>query len=190
MMAEPQEIEDEEHEQVLERVAAIDVAKASGKVCVRVPHESKPGRRVSRVQDVDATTRAVIELGDHLVCQGVEKVTVESTSDYWRIWFYLLEAAGLDVQLVNAREARNVPGRPKSDKLDAVWLAKLTERGMLRPSFVPPAEIRQLRDYTRLRTDLVQERTRHWARLEKLLVRHEALLLSDGGERPSISLPS
>ena len=168
-MTEPQEIEDEEHEQVLQRVAAVDVAKDSGKVCVRVPHESKPGRRVSRVSDVDATTRAVIELGDHLVCQGIEKVTVESTSDYWRIWFYLLEAAGLDVQLVNAREARNMPGRPKSDKLDAVWLAKLTERGMLRPSFVPPAEIRQLRDYTRLRTDLVQERTRHWARLEKLL---------------------
>jgi transposase len=168
-MTEPQEIEDEEHEQVLQRVAAIDVAKDSGKVCVRVPHESKPGRRVSRVWDVDATTRAVIELGDHLVCQGIEKVTAESTSDYWRIWFYLLEAAGLDVQLVNAREARNMPGRPKSDKLDAVWLAKLTERGMLRPSFVPPGEIRQLRDYTRLRTDLVQERTRHWARLEKLL---------------------
>ena len=168
-MTEPQEIEDEEHEQVLQRVAAVDVAKDSGKVCVRVPHESKPGRRVSRVWDVDATTRAVIELGDHLVCQGIEKVTVESTSDYWRIWFYLLEAAGLDVQLVNAREARNMPGRPKSDKLDAVWLAKLTERGMLRPSFVPPAEIRQLRDYTRLRTNLVQERTRHWARLEKLL---------------------
>jgi transposase len=168
-MTEPQEIEDEEHEQVLQRVAAIDVAKASGKVCVRVPHELKPGRRVSRVWDVDATTRAVIELGDHLACQGIEKVTVESTSDYWRIWFYLLEAAGLDVQLVNAREARNMPGRPKSDKLDAVWLAKLTERGMLRPSFVPPGEIRRLRDYTRLRTDLVQERTRHWARLEKLL---------------------
>jgi hypothetical protein len=57
------------------------------------------------------------------------------------------------VQLVNAREVKNVPGRPKTDKLDAVWLAKLTERGMLRPSFVPPAEIRQLRDYTRLRID-------------------------------------
>jgi transposase len=166
---EPREIQDEEHERVWERVAAIDVAKASGKVCVRVPHESKPGRRVSRVWDVDATTRAVIELGDHLVCQGIEKITVESTSDYWRIWFYLLEAAGLDVQLVNAREARNLPGRPKSDKLDAVWLARLTERGMLRPSFVPPAEIRRLRDCTRLRADLVQERTRHWARLEKLL---------------------
>src|ERR1039457_3233775 len=93
-MMEPREIEDEGHERVLERVAAIDVAKASGMVCVRVPHESRPGRRVSRVWEVPATTRAVIELGDHLVCQGIEKVTVESTSGYWRIWFYLLEAAG------------------------------------------------------------------------------------------------
>jgi transposase len=64
---------------------------------------------------------------------------------------------------------KQAPGRPKTDKLDAVWLAKLTERGMLRPSFVPPAEIRQLRDYTRLRTDLARERTRHYSRLEKLL---------------------
>lgn len=169
MMDKPQEIVDEEHEQVHERVAAVDVAKATGMVCVRVPDDSRPGRRVSRVWEVQATTRAVIELGDHLVCEGIEKVTLESTSDYWRIWFYLLEAAGLDVQLVNSRDVRNVPGRPKSDKLDCVWQAKLTERGMLRPSFVPPPEIRQLRDYTRLRTDLVQERTRHWARLEKLL---------------------
>ena len=75
----------------------------------------------------------------------------------------------------------------REDRLDAQWLARLTEMGLLRPSFVPPAEIRQLRDYTRLRADLVQERTRHWARLEKLLLRHEALLLPDGGERPSIS---
>jgi transposase len=73
------------------------------------------------------------------------------------------------VQLVNARQVKNVPGRPKTDKLDAVWLAELTERGMLRPSLVPPAEIRQLRDYTRLRVDLTQERARHWQRLEKLL---------------------
>ncbi len=168
-MSKPQEIVDEEHEQVIERVAAIDVAKASGMVCVRVPHESVPGRRVSRVWEVPATTRAVTELGDHLACEGIEKVTVESTSDYWRIWFYLLEAAGLDVQLVNARQARNLPGRPKTDKLDSVWQAKCTERGMLRPSFVPPPEIRELRDYTRLRSDLTQERTRHWSRLEKLL---------------------
>jgi transposase len=168
-MMEPREIEDEGHERVLERVAAIDVAKASGMVCVRVPHESKPGRRVSRVWEVPATTRAVIELGDHLACQGIEKVTVESTSDYWRIWFYLLEAAGLDVQLVRAQDVKHLPGRPKTDTLDSVWQAKCTERGLLRPSFVPPAPVRELRDYTRLRTDLVHDRTRHWSRLEKLL---------------------
>ena len=166
---EPEEILDEAHEQLLQRVCAIDVAKDSGKVCLRVPAETGTGRRVSRVWDVPARTRAVIELADHLVCQGVEKVTVESTSDYWRIWFYLVEAAGLHVQLVNARDVKNVPGRPKTDKLDAVWLAKLTEKGLLRPSFVPPREIRVLRDYTRLRVDLTAERVRYWARLEKLL---------------------
>jgi transposase len=103
-----------------------------------------------------------------LVSQGVEVVTIESAGDYWRNFFYL-EAAGLKVQLVNARDVKNVPGRPKTDKLDAVWLAKLTEKGLLRPSFVPPAEIRVLRDYTRMRSDLIRERTRHWQRLEKLL---------------------
>jgi len=166
---EPQEIEDEEHERVVERVAAVDVAKASGMVCTRVPHPSRPGKRLSRVWEVSATTGAIIQLGEQLVGQGIERVTVESTSDYWRGFYYLLEAAGLGVQLVNAREVKNVPGRPKTDRLDAVWLAKLTERGMLRPSFVPPAEIRQLRDYTRLRVDLTHERARYWQRLEKLL---------------------
>jgi len=165
----PEEIPDADHELVIERVCAIDVAKASGAVCLRVPHEVRPGRRVSRVWQVPATTRAVTDLAAHLVAERVEKVTVESTSDYWRIWYYLLEAAGLDVQLVNARDVKNLPGRPKTDKLDSVWLAKLTEKGLLRPSFVPPAPIRQLRDYTRMRVDLTRERTRHWQRLEKLL---------------------
>ncbi len=169
MTREPQEIEDEEHEQVVERVAAVDVAKASGMVCTRVPHPSRPGRRLSRVWEVAATTGAIIGLAEQLVGQGIEKVTVESTSDYWRPFLYLLQAGGLSVQLVNARDVKNVPGRPKTDRLDAVWLAKLTERGMLRPSFVPPAEIRQLRDYTRLRVDLTHERARYWQRLEKLL---------------------
>lgn len=163
----PVEIPDAEHELVIERAAAIDVAKATGKVCVRLP--GKTGRRFSRVWDATARTGAVIELGEQLLELGIEKVTVESTSDYWRIWYYLLETAGLSVQLVNARDVKNVPGRPKSDKLDAVWLAKLTEKGLLRPSFVPPAEIRRLRDYTRLREDLTRERTRYWQRLEKLL---------------------
>lgn len=168
-MKEPEELEDEAYEQVLERVCAVDVAKASGKVCTRVPHDARPGRRRTRVWDVDATTNAVLELAGHLVGEGIEKVTLESTSDYWRIWFYLLESAGLNVQLVNARDIKNAPGRPKTDKLDAVWQAKMTERGMLRPSFVPPLQIRQLRDYTRLRVDLTRERTRYWQRLEKLL---------------------
>ena len=138
-------------------------------VCTRVPHPSRPGKRRTRVRDVAATTGSVMELADQLAGEGIEKITLEATSDYWRIWFYLLEAAGLSVQLVNARDVKNAPGRPKTDKLDAVWLAKLTERGMLRPSFVPPAEIRRLRDYTRLRTDLTRDRTRHFSRLEKLL---------------------
>jgi transposase len=166
-VAGPVEIPDAEHELVIERVAAIDVAKAAGKVCVRLP--GKTGRRFSRVWDVPARTGAIGELAEQLIELGIGKVTVESTSDYWRIWYYLLEAAELSVQLVNARDVKNVPGRPKTDKLDAVWLAKLTEKGLLRPSFVPPAEIRRLRDYTRLRVDLTRERARYWARLEKLL---------------------
>jgi transposase len=168
-MMKPQEIEDEEHEQVLQRVAAVDVAKKAGMVYIRVPHEARPGRRRTRVWEVPATTKAILELGAYLAREQIEKVTLEATSDYWRIWFYLLESAGLDVQLVSARDVKNVPGRPKTDKLDAVWQAKCTERGMLRPSFVPPPQIRQLRDYTRLRTDLTRDRTRHWQRLEKLL---------------------
>jgi transposase len=166
VVVEPEEMADAEYERVVERVCAIDVAKESGQVCVRV---TRDGRRVSRLWTVMARTGAVLELGELLVAEGVQKVTVESTSDYWRIFFYLLEGCGLDVQLVNARDVKNVPGRPKTDKHDAVWLAKLTEKGMLRPSFVPPRQIRVLRDYTRMRVDLTRDRTRHWQRLEKLL---------------------
>ena len=168
-MQEPQEVLDGEREQILARVAAIDVAKASGMVCTRMPHPAVAGRRVTKVWSVSATTNAILELADHLVGLDVEQVTLESTSDYWRPFLYLLEARGVSVWLVNASEVKNVPGRPKTDKLDAVWLAKLTERGMLRPSFVPPTEIRVLRDYTRLRADLTVERSRHAQRLEKLL---------------------
>jgi transposase len=163
------EIDEQEDEARLVHVAAIDVAKATGMVCVRLPHPSVPGRRVSRVWEVAATTNAIVSRSDELFEMGIERVVVESTSDYWRSFFYLLEARGLCVWLVNARDVKNVPGRPKTDKLDSVWLAKLNERGMLRPSFVPPAEIRELRDYTRLRADLTKERTRHKQRVEKLL---------------------
>lgn len=166
MASDVEEIDADEHEEVLERVAAIDVAKASGKVCVRIPG---PKRRITRVWDVTTTTNAIMDLGDELADMGIERVVLEATSDYWRPFFYVLEARGLRVWLVNARDVKNVPGRPKTDKLDAIWLAKLNERGMLRPSFVPPREIRELRDYTRLRSDLIEERSRHKQRVEKLL---------------------
>ena len=164
-----EEIDSDETERILNCAAAIDVAKATGMVCVRRPHPSIEGRRLSRVWEVESTTNSILALGEDLVALGVERVVLESTSDYWRPFFYLLEAAGLSVWLVNARDVKQVTGRPKTDKLDAVWLAKLNERGMLRPSFVPPREIRVLRNYTRLRTALVEERSRHKQRLEKLL---------------------
>ena len=168
-MSRPQVIDDEEHERVHERVAAADVAKGTGMVCTRLPHPSRPGARRSTVWMVKARMKTIRGLGRQLKRDGIEIVTLESTSDYWRIWFFVLEACGLAVQLVNAAQARNLPGRPKTDKLDAMWLARLTEMGLLRASFVPPAAIRALRDYTRARTRLVQERTRCWQRLEKLL---------------------
>ena len=168
-MSKRQVIDDQQRERVFERVAAVDVAKKDGVVCMRMPHPSGPARRRSVVWTVAATMNEVRELAGQLAAERVEKVTLESTSDYWRIWFYVLEAAGLDVQLVNASQAKNLPGRPKTDRLDAVWLARLTENGLLRPSFVPPAEIRALRNYTRARTRLTGDRTRCFQRLEKLL---------------------
>jgi transposase len=169
MTGDAEEIDVEEHEQIVARVAAIDVAKASGKVCTRVPHRSDPTRRLTRVWDVSSTTNSITALAEQLAAEGIERVVVESTSDYWRPFVYLLQARGLTVWLVNARDVKGVPGRPKTDKLDAVWLAKLNERGMLRPSFIPPVEIRRLRGYTRLRSELTEERSRHKQRLEKLL---------------------
>ena len=128
---------------------------------------AKPGQRATKVWQVSATTNAIIELAEQLACQGIQRVVVASTSDSWRPFVYLLEARGLVVWLVNARDARAPAGPPQTDRLDAVWLAKLNERGMLRPSFVPPAQIRQLREDTRLRSDLTGDRARHVQRLEQ-----------------------
>ena len=133
-MPDHQQVEVDEHEEIVGRVAAIDVAKASGMVCTRVPHATKAGKRVTRVWQVASTTNQVLELAEQLVGEGIERVVVESTSDYWRPFVYVLEARGLVVWLVNARDVKHLPGRPKTDKLDAVWLCKLNERGML-PGF-------------------------------------------------------
>jgi transposase len=163
----------EERTQVVECAAAIDVAKGSGMVCTRVPG-SRPDRRRQRVWRVEATYGEVTALMDHLRCEGIQRLVLESTSDYWRIWYYLAEAAGLEVWLVSARDVKHLPGRGKSDKADCVWLCKLNERGMLRRSFVPPEAVRDLRALTRTRSRLAPDQARHQARVEKIL--EDALL--------------
>ena len=138
-MRKPQVVPDEDREVVYERVAAVDVAKASGVVCMRTPDPARPGRFVNRIwDDVPAMRAQIAGLGRELLGARCRMVTLESTSDYWRIWYYVLESTGLAVQLVSASQAKNLKGRPKTDRLDAMWLARLTEWGMLRPSFVPP----------------------------------------------------
>ena len=162
-------VDDEDYQLRHERVAGIDIAKAKADVCTRLPPPREGGRRRSRVEEVPATARDILDLGARLLADRVELVVMESTSDYWRIWYYLLESLGLAVQLVNASQARQLAGRPKTDRLDCQWIARLAEMGLLRPSFVPPPEIRALRDLTRTRLQLVRDRTREWQRLEKLL---------------------
>src|SRR5680860_534721 len=152
--------ESQDDEQIIERVAALDSGKAELVCCVRLPSKTgSPGsRRVQEVSTHSTMTRSLTELANRLVDLGVERVVMEATSDYWKPVFYLLEAHGLEPWLVNARDVKHLPGRPKTDVLDSVWLCKVAERQMLRPSFVPPAEIRQLRDLTRYRMSLVSTR--------------------------------
>jgi transposase len=161
--------EDPQVEQIVARVAALDIGKAEVVCCIRVPHEGKPGRRLQEVATYSTMTGQLLVMSDHLRCLGVTRVVMEATSDYWKPVFYLLEAQGLDPWLVNAKDVKHLPGRPKTDKLDAVWLCKVAERQMIRPSFVPPPEIRRLRDVTRYRIDLVGVRTAEKQRVEKLL---------------------
>jgi transposase len=160
---------DEQTEEIIERIAALDIGKAELVCCARVPHEGRPGRRLQDVTTYSTMTRSLLGMSDHLRCLGVTRVVMEATSDYWKPVFYLLEAAGFQTWLVNARDVKHLPGRPKTDRLDAVWLCKVAERQMLRPSFVPPAEIRRLRDVTRYRVDLIEARTAEKQRVEKLL---------------------
>lgn len=158
-----------DEDQIIARVAAVDVGKAELVCCVRVPGADGAKRRLQEVSTHSTMTRSLADLANYLVDLGIERVVMEATSDYWKPVFYLLEAHGLQPWLVNARDVRHLPGRPKTDVLDAVWLCKVAERQMLRPSFVPPREIRQLRDFTRYRIDLVAARTAEKNRVEKLL---------------------
>jgi transposase len=161
--------ETQETEEIIGRVAALDIGKATLTCCIRVPGEGERGRRLQEVTTYQTMTRSLLVLADRLAELGVTRVVMEATSDYWKGPFYLLEAHGLECWLVNARDVKHLPGRPKTDRLDAVWLCKVAERQMLRPSFVPPPAIRRLRDLTRYRADLVGVRTAEKNRVEKLL---------------------
>jgi transposase len=118
----------QDNEEIIARVAALDIGKAELVCCVRVPDEDRPGRRLQEVKTYATMTRELLGLADRLRCLGVTRVVMEATSDYWKPVFYLLEAHGFDTWLVNARDVKHLPGRPKTDKLDAVWLAKVAER--------------------------------------------------------------
>lgn len=151
---------------VYERAAGIDISKRDAKVAVRVPGKRK-GTFQTSVTTWGATTSQVLELIDFLTAERVTTVVMEATGDYWKPFYYLMEDA-LPVMLVNAKQARNIPGR-KTDVSDAAWLAQLAAHGLLRASLVPPEPVRQLRDLTRARTLTTRDRTRVEQRLEKFL---------------------
>lgn len=159
----------QDEQEIIQRIAALDIGKATLTCCVRVPGASAGSRRVQEVSDYSTMTRSLQLMVDRLLELGVTRVVMEATSDYWKPPFYLLEAHGFETWLVNAKDVKHLPGRPKTDRLDAVWLCKVAERQMLRPSFVPPLPIRRLRDLTRYRVALINDRTGEKNRVEKLL---------------------
>ena len=148
------------------RCAGIDISKKDAKVCVRVQGTGRR-RTAASVTTWGSMTNQILALREHLLAEKVTCVVMEATGAYWKPFYYLLDD-GLDVMLVNARDARNVPGR-KSDVSDAAWLADLGAHGLVRASFVPPPPIRELQDLTRARTVITRERSREAQRLEKLL---------------------
>jgi transposase len=157
--------EEDPMDRLIERVAGLDVHKASVTACVRVPGGDS-GRR-SEIRTFRTTTAGLVLLRDWLASFGVTVVGMESTGVFWKCVYYLLEDE-FECWLLNARHLRNVPGR-KTDVADAAWIAQLVEHGLVRPSFVPPRPIRELRELTRYRKALIHERTREVQRLAKLL---------------------
>jgi transposase len=151
---------------VYQRCAGIDIGKRTAKVCVRVQGRGSQST-VSTVTSWSSMMPQILKLRAKLVNEGVQRVVMESTSDYWRPFFYVL-AEELDVILVRASDVKAIPGR-KSDVSDAEWLADLAAHGLVRASFVPPQQQRQLRDLTRARSRLLADRAREVQRLEKEL---------------------
>ncbi len=154
-------------EVVHERCAGMDVSKRDVKVCVRSPGKRR-GSYAKAVTTFGSVTAEILRLREHLITAGVTLVVMEATGDYWKPFYYLLEDGPFQVMLVNPAHARNLPGR-KTDVSDAQWLAELAAHGLVRGSFVPPPPIRILRDLTRARVILTQDRVREINRLDKVL---------------------
>jgi hypothetical protein len=131
-------------DQIVQRVAALDVGKAELTCCVRIPGQGGPCKRPQEVRTYQMMTRWLLVLADWLGELGVTRVVMEATSDYWKrstCW----KPTGLEVWLVNARDVKHLPGRLKTDKLDAVWLCKLNEWaccGLVRPARPDPSAAR------------------------------------------------
>jgi len=152
-----------------ERAAGIDIGKQVVSVTIRVPSDTRRGGRQQETREFGTTRRQLLEMADWLRCWQVERAGMEATSDYWKPVYFLLEREGLDCLLYQASQVKALPGRPKTDRLDSAWLARITEQGSLAGSFVPPEDIRRLRTHTRYRRRLIQARTAEKARCEKLL---------------------
>lgn len=148
---------------MVERVAGIDVHKSMVVACVRFP--GADGGRISEVAEFSTFTSDLLALRDWLAAFGVTRVGMEATGVYWKPVFYVLEDA-MECWLLNARHMHNVRGR-KTDVVDAEWIARLVEVGLVRPSFVPDRPIREIRDLTRFRRTRMEERTREAQRLDK-----------------------
>ena len=153
---------------VVERCAGLDVHRDSVVATVRVPGKGKSRRRrAQQTRGFGTTIRQLEQLANWLQGFGVTLVGMEATGIYWKPVFWVLERR-FECWLLNAQHLHNVPGR-KSDLIDSAWCCQLLEHGLVRPSFVPPPEIRRLRDLTRLRSTQMEERSRAIQRLEKVL---------------------
>jgi transposase len=152
-----------------DRVCGIDIGKAQLYATIRVPSDGNPARRASETRSFATTKRGVLALADWLRAWQVLAVVMEATGDYWKGPFYRLEAEGFECVLADARQVKNLPGRPSRDPSDSSWLAACFERGAVRSCFVPTPEFRVIRLHTRYRRDLIEERTREKNRTEKLL---------------------
>jgi len=155
-------------EVIVERCAGLDVHNDTVMACVRRPGVG--ARRAQEVREFRTWTSSLRDLAGWLAAEGVPQVAMEATGVEWRpVWAALEEELdGVEVLLVNAQHVKNLPGR-KTDVADACWLAQLLECGLLRGSFVPPPVISRLRDLTRYRKKLVEERARETQRIQKLL---------------------